>query len=188
MSVVPLTAEEFGRRPEPIDGSDEELVRGVIVTTPTPTARHGIVHAELASRIAEHVEDRRLGWAVIRSGVILERNPDTVRGPDVSFFRIERQPTLPDDYFEIPPDLAVEVLDVDDRRRTVREKIREYITAGTRLAWLVDPEVRTVTVYAGSPRGAEYDESDTLDGGDVLPGFTCRVADLFPPPAPEAPA
>ena len=71
------------------------------------------------------------------------------------------------------------MLSPDDRRAAVRDKIREYVTAGVRLVWLVDPETRTVLVYRGSLRGTEYDEADTLDGGDVLPEFTCQVADLF---------
>ena len=125
------------------------------------------------------VKPDRRGWVVTESGTILNRDPDTVRGPDVAFYSIARHPNPPSDYFEIPPDLAVEVLSPDDRRAAVRDKIREYVTAGVRLVWLVDPETRTVLVYRGSLRGTEYDETDTLDGGDVLPEFTCQVADLF---------
>ncbi|MEO2091084.1 MAG: Uma2 family endonuclease, partial [Gemmataceae bacterium] len=113
------------------------------------------------------------------SGFIQERDPDTVRGPDVGFWSITRQPQMPDNYFEIPPDLLVEVLSTDDRRRDVREKIRGYIGAGVPLVWLVDPDTRTVTVYAGSLRGLELDETDQLDGGAVLSGFSCHVSDLF---------
>ena len=102
-----------------------------------------------------------------------------MRGPDVAFWSITRQPALPADYFEIPPDIAVEVLSPDDRRKDVREKVKDYLTHGVRLVWLVDPETRTVTIYQGSLRGTELDESDTLTGGDVLPDFSCKVADLF---------
>jgi len=116
---------------------------------------------------------------VVESGVILERDPDTVSGPDVSFYSIARHPEPPDQYFEIPPDLAVEVLSSDDRRPKVREKIREYILKGVKLIWLVDPESKTVTVYSGSLRGTEFDESETLDGGEVLPGFSCVIAELL---------
>lgn len=182
MSTVaarPITAEEFGRMPEPADGSKEELVKGVIVTIPPPKGRHGIVQLKIGRLLGNFVEDRRLGWVVTESGTILERDPDTIRGPDVAYYSIARQPTPPADYFEIPPDLAVEVLSPDDRRPAVREKIREYVNAGVRLVWLADPETRTVLVYRGSLRGTEYDEADTLDGGDALPEFTCRVADFF---------
>jgi Uma2 family endonuclease len=175
-----ITAEEFGRRPEPADGSLDELVAGrVVIVGSRPKALHGIVCSCVGSALGEFVGKRRLGWVSGRAGVILRRNPDTVRGPDVSFYSITRQPNPPEDYFEIPPDLAVEVLSPDDRRGRVRDKIREYVAAGVPLVWLVDPETRTVLEYRGSLRGTEYDEADTLDGGDVLPGFTCRVADFF---------
>ncbi len=174
-----ITAEEFGRVPEPPDGSKEELVKGVVVTMPPPKGRRGFVQLKIGRLLGNFVEDRRLGWVVTESGTILERDPDTVRGPDVAFYSIVRHPNPPGDYFEIPPDLAVEVLSPDDRRAAVREKIREYVAAGARLVWLVDPETRTVLVYRGSLRGTEYDEADTLDGGDVLPEFNCRVVDFF---------
>jgi Uma2 family endonuclease len=120
------------------------------------------------------------GWVTSNdTGVILERAPDTVRGPDVAFWSITRQPTIPEGYFEIPPDLAVEVLSPDDRRKDVRAKIKEYLFYGVKLVWLVDPETRIVTVYRESPRGVELDEDDLLDCGEILPGFTCKVSDLF---------
>jgi len=178
-TVKLITAEEFGKMPEPIDGSKEELVKGVIVTMPPPKGLHGIIQAKILRKIGNFVEDRNLGWVVAESGTILERDPDTVRGPDVAFYSITRQPTPPDDYFEIAPDLVVEVLSPDDRRVKVREKIRQYVAAGVKLVWLVDPDLRIVTVYRGSLRGVEHDETDTLDGGDVLPEFSCKVADFF---------
>ena len=73
----------------------------------------------------------------------------------------------------------MEVLSSDDRRPKVREKIREYVLKGVKLIWLVDPESKTVTVYSGSLRGTEFDESETLDGGEVLPGFSCVIAELL---------
>ena len=178
-TVKLITAEEFGRMPNPEDGSKQELVKGVIVTMPPPTGRHGYIQLRIGRTIGNFVDERRLGWVVTESGTILERDPATVRGPDVSFYSLARQPTPPDDYFEIPPDLVVEVLSPDDRSGAVRAKIREYISAGVKLVWLVDPDARTVRVYRGSIRGVELDETDTLDGGDVLPEFTCKVADFF---------
>ena len=175
-----ITAEEFGRMPDPPDGSKQELVQGVIVTTPPPKARHGHVQLEIGALLRAVVRPNRLGWVVTESGTIIDRDPDTVRGPDVAFYSITRQPEFPTDYFEIAPDIAVEVLSPDARRAAVRAKIREYVVAGVRLIWLVDPETRTVLEYRGSLRGTEYDEADTLTGADVLPEFTCRVADFFP--------
>ena len=95
------------------------------------------------------------------------------------FYSLAWMPRIPDEYFESPPDLAIEVISPDDRRELIGDKLRDYLAAGVRLVWLVDPESRTVMVYTGNTRGVEYVETDTLDGGDVLSGFTCPVADLF---------
>ena len=133
----------------------------------------------IAHLLLSVVRPRKLGWVTTESGVVIERDPDSVFGPDVAFCSIARHPTRPEGYYEIPPDLVVEVLSPDDRRKHVREKIKDYLKNGVKLVWLVDPEVRTVTVYAGSLRGAELDETETITGGDVLPEFTCRVADFF---------
>lgn len=175
-----LTAEEFMALPNPPDGSQQELVRGEVILMPPPKARHGIICSQIVWLLKSFVTPQRLGWVTSNdSGFIQERDPDTVRGPDVAFWSIARQPELPENYFEIPPDLIVEVLSPDDRRRDVREKIRGYVGAGVPLVWLVDPDARTVTVYPGTLRGTELDEADPLDGGAVLSGFSCRVSDLF---------
>lgn len=175
-----ITAEEFARMPDPADGSRLELVRGEIVEMPPPKGKHGIVCSRINRFLGNFVEPNKLGWVTSNdTGVVLEKEPDTVRGPDVAFWNIARQPQQPEGYFLIPPDLAVEVQSPDDRRKDLRAKIKEYLFYSVPLIWLVDPETRTVTVYRGSMRGTELDESDVLDGGDVLPGFACTVADLF---------
>jgi Uma2 family endonuclease len=175
-----LTVEEFTKLPDPPDGSQLELVRGEVVLMPPPRGKHGICCSVINRELGNFVRAGKLGWVTANdTGVILERGPDTVRGPDVAFWSIERQPSVPEGYFEIPPDLAIEVLAPDDRRKDVRAKIKEYVFYSVKLVWLVDPDTRTVTVYQGSLRGTELDESDTLDGGNVLPGFSCKVADLF---------
>lgn len=174
-----LTAEEFAALPEPPDGSKEELLRGEVITMPVSNSRHGLVQAQIAYLLHDAVRSCKIGWVTIGSGVVIERDPDTVFGPDVSFFSIARYPNRPEGYFEIPPDLVVEVLSPDDRRKNVREKIKDYVKSGVKLVWLVDPEVRTVTVYAGSLRGTELDETETITGGEVLPEFSCKVAEFF---------
>jgi Uma2 family endonuclease len=183
MSVAqqpPITAEEFAKMPDPPDGSRLELVRGEVVVMPPPKGKHGIACSRVNRFLGNHVEPNKLGWVTSNdTGVVLERKPDTVRGPDVAFWSITRQPEQPEGYFLIPPDLAVEVQSPDDRRKDLRAKIKEYLFYSVPMIWLIDPETRTVTVYQGSMRGDELDESDTLDGGDVLPGFSCKVSDLF---------
>ena len=174
-----LTAAEFAELPNPADGSRQELVRGRVIQIPPPKGRHGQVQLEIGARLREVVKPQRLGWVVTEAGVLIVTNPDTVRGPDVSFYSIARHPAPPDDYFDIPPDLAVEILSPDDRRSAVLAKIRECVTAGVAVVWLVDPDANVVTVYTGTMRGVEHHAGDTLDGGAVLPGFACPVSDLF---------
>ncbi len=180
VGAKPITIEEFSRMPDPPDGSQLELIRGEIVALPPPKGKHGLVCAEIARLLGNFVKPARLGWVTTNdSGVILDRDPDTLVGPDVAFWSIARQPAIPADYFEIPPDIAVEVLSPNDRRKDVREKIKEYVQNSVKLVWLVDPDTRTVMVYPGSLRGIELDEADTLTGGEVLPGFSCKIAELF---------
>lgn len=174
-----LTATEFAKLPDPPDGSRDELVRGqVVIVGAIPTARHGRTCAKVNRVLGKYEEAAKLGRVVMRSGIILRRNPDTVRGPDLSYFSFDRLPTIPDDYMEVPPELVVEVLEKNETPPSVVERVRDFLDFGVPLIWLVDPEARIVTVYAGSMRGTEYDEADTLDGGTVLPGFSCLVADL----------
>jgi Uma2 family endonuclease len=183
MSTVqqpPVTIAEFERIPDPSDGSKLELVRGEVVVVPPPKGKHGICCQRIGRYLGNHVDPNKLGWVTTNdTGIVLERGPDTVRGPDVAFWSISRQPSIPEGYFLIPPDIAVEVLSPDDRRKDVRAKIKQYLFYSVPLVWLVDPETRTVIVYQGTMRGIELDEADTLDGGEILPGFTCQVSELF---------
>ena len=174
-----VTAEEFAAYPEPLDGSKQELLRGEVITMPPPKYRHGLIQLQIGYLLKCFVIPRKLGWVVVESGMLIERDPDSVFGPDVAFTSIARHPNRPEGYLEIPPDLVVEVLSPDDRRKHVREKIKDYVKNGVKLVWLVDPEMRTVTVYAGSLRGTEIDEAETITGGDVLPEFSCKVAEFF---------
>ncbi len=175
----PITAEEFAGMPNPANGARQELVRGVIIEMPPPQGRHGYLQVEFAAILRQFVKPNKLGWIVTESGTILERDPDTVRGPDVSFYSIGRWPDPPDAYFDIPPDLAVEILSPSARRKQVREKIAEYLATGVRAVWLVDPDANTITVYTGTMRGVEYGLADTIDGSEVIPGFSTRVSEFF---------
>ena len=108
--------------------------------------------------------------------------PGLVRVPDVAFaswarFPEGRVPTAP--IPSLAPDLAIEVLSDSNTPREMRRKRGEYFTSGVRLVWLVDPEPRTVSVYTAPEEVSELGEDDTLDGGDVLPGFSLPLRDLF---------
>jgi Uma2 family endonuclease len=176
-----ITAEEFFQMPDPPDGSRQELVRGVIITMPPPGGRHGACCSRIIRRVSAFVEDQRLGTVFANdTGFVSERDPDSVRGPDVSFWSQQRLPEVPEGYIQIPPDLAVEVVSPSDHYSKIQTKVRHYMTRGVRLVWVVDPEDRSVTVYHPPGQAAILQEHDTLSGEDVLPDFRCAVADLFP--------
>jgi Uma2 family endonuclease len=180
-AVKLITAAEFARMPEPPDGSKQELVRGEIVTMAAPGFRHGEVQLAVGSLLRHYARSTRSGRATVESGLQTEFDPDTVRGPDVAFWSAERLPLdqKPEVYADVAADLVVAVQSPSNRRRTTQEKIREYLNRGVRLVWVVDPEVRTVTVYRQPGEGRLLWEDATLTGEDVLPGFECRVAEFF---------
>src|SRR5262249_27462991 len=145
-----LTAEEFARLPQPADGSLEELVQGVIVTTPLPGLYHGLVCGEVSFRLGGFVDEPPLGFVTSHnSGGLLFSRPGTVRGPDVAFWSKERLPVLPKGpYPDVVPDLVVEVLSSDEAFRLVITKVDEYLRAGVRLVWVAIPEDRSVGVFS----------------------------------------
>src|SRR5260370_2185403 len=174
-----ITAEEFLQMPEPPEGSNQELVRGEVITMPPPGGLHGACCSKTDYRLQHYAEVNQRGVVTANAGIITERDPDSVRGPDVAYWSRERLPEVPVGYIETPPDLAVEVLSPGTRMRQLRNKIREYFNRGVRMVWVLDPEDRTVTVYRTPDEGRGLHESATLSGDDVLPGFSCRVAELF---------
>ena len=176
-----LTAEEFARLPNPIDGSKQELVRGEVVTMPPPSFLHGIVQTNVAFALQSFARQTKLGRVTVKSGLITETGPDTVRGPDVAFWSYARLPAedVPVVYANVPADLCVEVLSPGNAREKMTRKVREYFASGVRLVWVVDPEERIVTVYSKPGDGAVLWEDATLTGGEVLSGFSCPVAEFF---------
>ena len=186
-----MTAEEFyewANRPENRD-KNCELVRGEVVEMSRPGKRHGLICANVVRILGNFAVQRKKGYVCSNdTGVIVERNPDTVRGPDVLWFEDAadyEQVELK--YGEKPPLFAVEVLSPNDTAGDLNRRIREQLRLGTRLVWVLDPEVRTVTVFAADQYRV-YDDTEELTGGDVLPDFHCRVAEFFalPGQGPEA--
>lgn len=177
-----ITAEEFMLMPDPPDGSQQELVRGKIVTMPPPKGRHGFCCHRIGRIVGNFVDANHLGMMTCNdAGVILERDPDTVRGPDLAYWSFERLPEVPKEgYVAVPPDLVIEVTSPSDIHSKVQSKVRQYLTSGVRMVWVVDPEDRTVTVYRSRDQVRMLEESETLAGEDVLPGFSVQVSELFP--------
>ncbi|MCY4079166.1 MAG: Uma2 family endonuclease [Caldilineaceae bacterium] len=159
-----------------------ELLRGVLYQTQPTGVRHGKTVVNLIVLLAGLVESRQLGTLVASDiGFLLERDPDTVREPDVAFISAQRLP--PDEdvpgYFEGPPDLAVEIASPSDSPRQLFDKARMWISFGVPLVWTVDPEARTIDVHQPHVPLVRHSADDTLDGGQVLPGFNCTVRDIF---------
>lgn len=176
-----LTAEEFFDRPEPMDGSKEELVRGKVITMSAPGLRHGEVQLALGSLIRVFLLSNKIGRVFTESGLVTDHKPDTVRGPDISYYSKERLPLGQEvvKWHDQPADLCVEIVSPSNTKKELRAKIKEYFFAGVRAVWVVDPEDRSVTVLNAPDEGRTVYDEAALDGGDVLPGFTCKVSDLF---------
>ena len=159
-----------------------ELIRGVLYETMSTGQRHGKIVMNLGGELRIFLKARRLGTLVgSDSGVWLERDPDTVREPDLAFTSVERLPLGEDvpGYAEVVPDLVVEIVSPSDSRREVHDKARMWLSHGVRLAWVVHPDTRTVDVHRTDRDVATLGEDDSLDGVDVLPGFSCAVKTIF---------
>ena len=178
MSLL-VTAEELLQTNVP--NKRTELVRGRLIVHELRGYRHGYVVANLAFRLRQHSDLSGAGAVVVGGvGFTLHRDPDTVRGPDVAFVRKDRLPQpIPNSYLDFAPDLVGEVLSDNDRPGEVLAKIGDWLDAGARLVWVVDPERRLARVYRED--GTEYmlDETAQLLGEDVLPGFSCTLASIL---------
>ena len=127
---------------------------------------------------------QKIGWLLTTDASYQCFPKNRVRRPDLSFICLGRLPEerVPDGHIRIAPDLAVEVISPNDLDYETDRKVEDYLQAGTRLVWVVNPEVRTVLVYRGDGSIAGTREPGELDGEDVIPGFRCRVFDLFVTP------
>ena len=165
----------------PDDGYRHELEAGYVIAEPFPVHRHDRVRWRLESALRRFVEAHGLGEVFAEAGYVLARDPDTVRGPDLSFLTRERLMGFDDSrFFEGAPDLAVEILSPSNRPGEMRAKVAEYLSAGARLVWVVDPERRVVTTYRELLRPREVGEGGVLEGEDVLPGFAIELDQLLP--------
>lgn len=164
------------------DGGRYELVQGVLRMMSPAGGRHGRVTHILGLILGNHVRSRKLGLVyAAETGFLLTRDPDTVRAPDVAFVGRERAVGIDDDqgFVTAVPDLVGEVVSPRDSFSDVEEKVLAWLTAGTRLVIVVDPSTRTLHAYRGPDRVAVLREGESLDAGDVVPGLTIGVAELF---------
>ncbi len=180
VSTATITAEDLAKMS--FESRRVELVRGEVIATAPAGAVHGEIAMTLGALIYAFVRANRLGVVyAAETGFVLARDPDTVRAPDVAFVAAERaaQQRSSTGFFEGPPDLAVEVVSPNDTAEDVEAKVLDYLTAGAHMVWVVRPRTRTVTVYRSLREVQVLRPGDTLDGGDVLPGFTAPVETLF---------
>ena len=174
-----LTAGEYSRLPD--DAYRHELQAGLSLAEPMPFPRHAQVQARLGAVLFGFVEPRGLGVVLSRAGFLLSENPDTIRGPDVSFVRADRfDPVAAESgFFRGAPDLAIEILSPSNRPGEIHAKVADYLAAGAKLVWVIDPKRQVVSVYRTLLAPRRVDASGELSGEDVLPGFSFPVASLL---------
>ncbi len=157
-----------------------ELVRGLLVVRELPGMRHARVAMDLALALGAHVRAAALGRVYAEAGFKLASNPDTVRGPDIAFISRGRIPDPePTGFAGFAPDLVVEVISPGDRAGEVLAKVADWISAGTRVVWVLDPARRVARVYRADGTEQILTADESLDGGDVVPGFSCALREIL---------
>jgi Uma2 family endonuclease len=156
-----------------------ELVRGMLVQEPRPGGVHGSLQVRLGRWLSEWA-DAHGARVTAESGYILAQDPPTLRGPDLATVLDARSGEgQVGGWVHGAPDVAIEILSPSDRSSAIQEKTLDYLAAGARQVWIVDPSARTVTVFEPSGAARLLREPDTLAGGVVLPGFSLPLAELF---------
>ena len=170
-----MTAAEFMNIDD--DYHRHELIKGELLTLTPPKREHGRIVTNLAMILGLHVKANRLGVVYTESGYHIERDPDTVLGPDASFVAQDRVESE-DGYYSRPPDLAIEVLSPGDRKSYVERKLAIWLETGTRSVWLVNPRRRTVEVISSfNDRRMLHEDDELVD--DTVPGFRVKVSEIF---------
>jgi Uma2 family endonuclease len=175
-----LTAGEFFRLYSSKEGH-YELVKGKVIEMPPPGWVHGGIAVNIASELRAFVRQHNLGRVVVESGCWLERQPDTVRGPDVAFIARERMPAegLPRGFFEGAPDLAVEIVSPTDNATELEIKVHDYLRNGAQRVWVVYPDSRRVAVHHPDGTARWYSEDAAIEDEELLPGFSLPLREIF---------
>jgi Uma2 family endonuclease len=192
-----MTAEEFYDFCNLPENRDRhfELDQGKVIEMSRPGERHGFTCHNVNRILGNYCFQRGQGYVCSNdTGVIWERDPDTVRGPDILYRAQDRDfEELHPKYSEDPPELAIEVLSPTDRPSRVIARAYHFLHRGARQVWVLDPEDRTLTVYLPNTEPKILQVDDEITAPDLLPEFRCRVGDFFltpreakrtpPPPA-----
>jgi|SRR5688572_5316192 len=174
-----MTAEELERFDLP--GKSTELVRGRLIVREPPGTYHGVVAAKLLVLLGQHVYGHALGVMCSQdTGFKIGSDPDTVRAADVAFVSKAKQHAIGQrGYSELAPDLVAEILSPDDRPGEVLSKVGDWLEAGVRLVWVIDPIRREARVYRADGHQSTIESAGALDGEGVVPGLSCRLVDCF---------
>ncbi len=176
----PMTAGELLALPD--DGLRHELIHGELKQMAPAGGQHGHIASEIGAELRNHVKANGLGRVfAAETGFKIATDPDTVRAPDAAFVsraRVEAAGPV-EGYWPGAPDLAAEVVSPHDRYTEVEEKVAAWLDAGTRMVLVLDPRRRTLAVHRSRRDIAVLTEADTLDGGDVVPGWSVSVRELF---------
>ena len=166
----------------PSDNFRYELRKGALIKMSPAGFEHGAIAAALTVLLGQYIKANRLGvFCGAETGFKLASDPDTVLAPDFAFVRRERVELIgkTKKFWPGAPDLAVEVMSPDDTIRKTNEKAGDWIEAGARMVWVVNPKRQTITVFRPSADPQTLAEKDVLEGQDVVPGFRCVVAEVF---------
>ena len=159
-----------------------ELIQGVLCETLPAGGQHGKIAAIIISILMNFIRPQRLGTVVgADAGVLLDRSTNLVREPDVAFFSVNKLAldAVVTGYYEMAPDLVVEIASPGDTNVQSHDKARMWLSFGVPMVWEVLPGRRSVNVHQLNRSIAALEEDDTLGGGEVLPGFSCQVREIF---------
>jgi Uma2 family endonuclease len=158
-----------------------ELDNGRLIATSPPDVAHGSCHIRLVAALHSHCNERELGEVLMSVGVILWRKPDRCVGPDITFISRGRLPpkVSPEDYLETIPELIVEIRSKNDTIAYLDRKVSDYLKAGARVVWIVDPGTKTVVEHRPIAAPKTLDIADVLTCDDIIPGFQLSLAELF---------
>ena len=179
IDVRNMTADELLMMPK-VDGRRFELIRGVLVEKKPSGKAQGLVSSRIDRIVGNYAEDNDFGVTLSNdTGHRLDRDPDTVRAPDVAWFAPGRLPEDVVGFPELAPELAIEVKSPGNSWPEITAKAYMWLSYGSQQVWVADPPTTTITVYRLNIPPATLGEDDILDGGDLLPGFSTSVWRLF---------
>jgi Uma2 family endonuclease len=174
-----LTAEEFAALPH--EGLRLELIKGELIAMPPTHGNHGLPAMRLSGLLTYHILTNRLGQVyAAETGFLIGQNPDTVRASDFAFIQASRvtPETAAPTWVPVIPDLVVEVISTGDRETEVASKTQMWLDAGVRLVWVVYPARREIVVHRPTS-ATTLTDSETLEGAEVVPGFSLPVTEVF---------